>query len=109
MCICRDLDRCSLLDCTAIPRSNCGMTEAGVYLLQDLCERNGMLKDIGAPELLIILVIVLLIFGAGKLPQIGAAMGKSIREFKKAKDGADEPVPQKVVATSVASEEKEKR
>lgn len=66
-----------------------------------------MLKDIGAPELLIILVIVLLIFGAGKLPQIGAAMGKSIREFKKSKDGVGEPVPQKVVATSAAPEEKE--
>ena len=38
---------------------------------------------LGVPELLIILVIVLLIFGAGKLPQIGDALGKSIRNFKK--------------------------
>jgi sec-independent protein translocase protein TatA len=38
---------------------------------------------LGFGELLIILVIVLLVFGAGKLPQIGDALGKSIRNFKK--------------------------
>jgi sec-independent protein translocase protein TatA len=38
-------------------------------------------------ELLVILVIVLLIFGAGKLPQIGDALGQSIRNFKKAANG----------------------
>lgn len=37
---------------------------------------------IGAPELIIILVIVVIIFGAGKLPEIGGALGKGIREFK---------------------------
>jgi sec-independent protein translocase protein TatA len=44
----------------------------------------------GMPELLIILVIVLVVFGAGRLPEIGAALGKSIRNFKKATDGKDE-------------------
>jgi len=44
---------------------------------------------LGATELVIILVIVLLIFGAGKLPQIGDALGKSIRNFKKAASGRD--------------------
>ena len=39
---------------------------------------------IGMPELLIILVIILIIFGAGKLPQIGEGLGKGIRNFKKA-------------------------
>lgn len=39
---------------------------------------------LGFGELLIILVIVLLVFGAGKLPQIGDALGKSIKNFKKA-------------------------
>ncbi|MDX9746001.1 MAG: twin-arginine translocase TatA/TatE family subunit [Syntrophales bacterium] len=39
---------------------------------------------IGMPELLVILVIVLIIFGAGKLPEIGNALGKGIRNFKKA-------------------------
>ncbi len=38
---------------------------------------------IGMQELLIILVIVLIIFGAGKLPEIGSALGKSIKNFKK--------------------------
>jgi sec-independent protein translocase protein TatA len=38
---------------------------------------------IGIPELLIILVIVLIIFGVGKLPEIGSALGKGIRNFKK--------------------------
>jgi sec-independent protein translocase protein TatA len=49
-----------------------------------------VLKDIGPMELVIVLVIVLLIFGAGKLPSIGGALGKSIREFKKAKDGDED-------------------
>jgi len=47
-------------------------------------------RDFGWPEALIILAVVLIIFGAGKLPQIGGAIGKSIREFRKAKDGLDE-------------------
>ncbi len=38
---------------------------------------------IGMPELLVILVIILVIFGAGKLPEIGSALGKGIKGFKK--------------------------
>ena len=37
---------------------------------------------IGMPELLVILLICLLIFGAAKLPEIGKALGKTIKEFK---------------------------
>ncbi len=37
---------------------------------------------IGVPELAIILVIIVIIFGVGKLPEIGGALGKGIREFK---------------------------
>ena len=37
---------------------------------------------IGMPELIIILVIILIIFGAGKLPEIGAGMGKAIKSFQ---------------------------
>ncbi len=44
---------------------------------------------IGIPELLIILVIILVIFGAGKLPEIGAGMGKAIRNFKSATSDKD--------------------
>ena len=43
-----------------------------------------MLKGIGAPELIIILVIVIVVFGVGKLGDVGAALGKGIREFRKA-------------------------
>lgn len=44
----------------------------------------------GMPELIIILAIVLVVFGAGRLPEIGGALGKSIRNFKKSSDGKDE-------------------
>ena len=44
----------------------------------------------GVPEMLILLAIVMVVFGAGKLPQIGSSMGKSITNFKKAIDGKDE-------------------
>ena len=40
-------------------------------------------RGIGAPELIIILVIVMIIFGVGRLPEIGGAMGRAIREFRK--------------------------
>ena len=43
-----------------------------------------MIGGIGMPELLVILVIILIIFGAGKLPEIGAGLGKGIKNFKKA-------------------------
>lgn len=38
---------------------------------------------LGLPELLIVLVIVVLLFGAGKLPQIGSGLGEGIRNFRK--------------------------
>ncbi len=44
----------------------------------------------GMGELIVIMVIVLLIFGAGKLPQIGDALGRSIKNFKRASNGDDE-------------------
>ena len=49
-----------------------------------------LFPSIGVPELLIVLVIVLLIFGAGKLPQLGKGLGEAIRNFKSGmKDGDD--------------------
>ncbi|MCB9559904.1 MAG: twin-arginine translocase TatA/TatE family subunit [Kofleriaceae bacterium] len=44
----------------------------------------------GMGELIIILLIVLLVFGAGKLPAIGDSLGRSIRNFKRASSGDDE-------------------
>ncbi len=40
--------------------------------------------DVGVPELILVLVVALVVFGPGKLPEIGAALGKTIREFRKA-------------------------
>ena len=45
---------------------------------------------LGVPELLIILVIILVIFGAGKLPKIGEGLGKGISNFKKSIKEKDE-------------------
>jgi len=45
---------------------------------------------LGFGELIILLIIVLLVFGAGKLPQIGDALGKSIKNFKRAASSHDE-------------------
>lgn len=44
----------------------------------------------GIPEMLILLAIVLVVFGAGKLPEIGGSFGKCIRNFRKASAGKDE-------------------
>lgn len=45
---------------------------------------------LGMQELIIILVIVVIVFGAGKLPEIGSGLGKSIKNFKNATKGDDE-------------------
>ncbi len=61
---------------------------------------------IGMPELLIILVIILIIFGAGKLPEIGSAIGRGIKNFKKA---TDEPEEIDVTPNSKKINENEKK
>ncbi len=40
--------------------------------------------DIGVPELILILVVVLIVFGPGKVPEIGKAMGKALHDFRAA-------------------------
>jgi sec-independent protein translocase protein TatA len=51
---------------------------------------------LGLPELMVILVIVVVIFGANRLPQLGEGLGKSIQSFKKAiKGGDDEEIAHK--------------
>jgi TatA/E family protein of Tat protein translocase len=50
------------------------------------------MPDIGAPELIIILVAVIIIFGPGKLPELGRSLGSSIREMRNSLNpGNDEP------------------
>ncbi len=46
--------------------------------------------DLGWPEIVLILAIVMIVFGVGKLPQVGEALGKSIREFKRAQRDDDD-------------------
>lgn len=50
----------------------------------------GIIGNIGPWEVAFILIIVLIIFGPGKLPQVGESLGKAIQGFKKAKNGEDE-------------------
>jgi sec-independent protein translocase protein TatA len=45
---------------------------------------------LGSSELMIILVLVLIVFGAGKLPEIGSALGKGLSSFKKAVEDPEE-------------------
>lgn len=49
----------------------------------DVLPMLAFLQNIGFPELLVILLIVLLLFGAARLPEIARSLGKSIQEFKK--------------------------
>ncbi len=62
------------------------------------------MMGLGMPELIVILVIALLVFGAGKLPQLGSSVGKAIREFK----GALEEKPPEKSEASPEDQEKEK-
>ena len=53
------------------------------------------MMGLGFPELMIILVIIMIIFGAGKLPEIGSAFGRSIKNFKTSmKDAEQEELPE---------------
>jgi sec-independent protein translocase protein TatA len=56
-----------------------------------------MFRSFGIWEVVLILVIVLIVFGVGKLPQVGSAIGKGIRSFKRAQAGEDEEAEKKVI------------
>ncbi|MFO1462698.1 MAG: twin-arginine translocase TatA/TatE family subunit [bacterium] len=45
---------------------------------------------LGPPEMLLLFLIILVVFGAGKIPQIGSGLGKGIRNFRKAVKGDEE-------------------
>jgi len=69
-----------------------------------------MLGGIGPTELIILLVIILVVFGAGKLPEIGGALGKGIKNFKKASNEPEElditPSSKEIPEDTPASEKK---
>ena len=58
------------------------------------------MPNIGAPELIIILVIALLVLGPGKLPEVGASLGKGIREFRKAANDVPPPAQPPAASTT---------
>lgn len=60
-----------------------------------------MLGGLGWQELVIVLVIVIIIFGAGRLPEIGGAVGKSIKEFRN--QSADEDESGEISSTSTTT------
>jgi sec-independent protein translocase protein TatA len=63
---------------------------------------------VGPAELIIVLVIALLVLGPGKLPEVGASLGKTIREFRKASSDLEEsvnltpPAPNRLASNPVA-------
>lgn len=60
-----------------------------------------MFKSLGVPEIILILVIVLIFFGVGKLPQVGDAMGRAIRNFRKGQK--DEPIEEDEDSSTIKS------
>lgn len=63
---------------------------------------------VGPTELIIILVIVMIIFGVGRLSDVGGAMGKAIREFRKSQEDDQEPIADATTTEETENEEKEK-
>jgi sec-independent protein translocase protein TatA len=53
------------------------------------------MSSIGIPELILILAILALVFGANRLPELGRGLGKAIRGFKDSSKGPDDPAPRK--------------
>jgi sec-independent protein translocase protein TatA len=62
-----------------------------------------MLPNIGAPELIVILIIALIVLGPGKLPDVAASLGKSVREFRKAATDVSEAARIDVPASAPAA------
>lgn len=64
-----------------------------------------MIPQLSFTEILLILLLVLLLFGAGKLPEVGRSLGEGIKNFKKAISGEEEKVKE-VKGEEVKKEEK---
>jgi len=63
---------------------------------------------LGLPELLIIMVIIFVIFGAGKLPQVGEALGKGLNKFRGAMDEKPEKKEDETTAGEIKADEPKK-
>jgi sec-independent protein translocase protein TatA len=66
------------------------------------------MPNIGPGELILILAVILVVFGPGKLPEIGAAVGRSFREFRKATSDANDAQESRPVRKSPARRPKRK-
>jgi sec-independent protein translocase protein TatA len=66
-----------------------------------------MFPKLGMGELVVILLIVVILFGASKLPQLGAGLGQGIRSFKKSFSGEDEEKPSPSAGGSSSEESKQ--
>jgi len=64
---------------------------------------------LGTQELLIILVLVMIVFGAGKLPQVGSALGKGLRNFKKGMGDADDAIEEADVTKIEKKDEEDEK
>jgi sec-independent protein translocase protein TatA len=64
------------------------------------------LRDFGLPELLIILVIIIILFGPGRIGKVAGELGKGIRSFKEGLDGKDEKKDAPADAAAVSPDEK---
>lgn len=64
---------------------------------------------LGTQELLIILVLVMIIFGAGKLPQVGSALGKGLRNFKKGVNDAEDEEIEEAKVEKIGEKTDEKK
>ena len=64
-----------------------------------------MFRSFGIPELLLVLVIVLLVFGAARLPQIGESLGKAIRNFRKGLSGDEDEKKEQISASKSTTPE----
>lgn len=63
---------------------------------------------IGVPELVLILIIGLIVFGPGKLPEIGRGLGKTLREFRRVSSGIMDDTPEMARETSAKPKKKKK-
>ena len=73
------------------------LTVSAILMLYGVKGVTGMPFNLGPTEAIVILVIVLVVFGVGRLPEVGGALGKGIREFRRSQT-ADEPSPAEAAA-----------
>jgi sec-independent protein translocase protein TatA len=78
---------------SAVVNSYENRRENSLSFRADICESRMRMMNIGLPELLMILVIIVFVFGAKRIPEIGAGLGKAIRSFNKGLKGDDPADP----------------